>query len=277
MALRQGLEYSSIENLWKSNGVQGKGIERGPEYGYSRPELGLVREWVVTEKVDGTNVRVLYSPGRPPWDGTLGAEAEVRFAGRTDKADLHGHLVEYLEGEFTDRKMWEAFARPVQEHDHLEAPHVVLYGEGFGAGIQRAGVHYGPDKRFILFDVLVLDSWEADTGWWLGWSDVKDVARKLGVPHVPELAAGASLDEAMSLVRASQLLRSTEASAHVEGVVCRTDPYLFDGRGRRVMFKYKVRDLRPGDEPHRVRDEEMSQFRAPRRDAATADFRGYMT
>lgn len=230
--------YSSIENLYASNGVQGKGIERGPEYGFSRPEFGLISKWLVTEKVDGTNIRVKYTNGR------------VEFAGRTDKANLPADLITNLQATFSPERFFEVFAHPESaEIERLIAPDVCLYGEGYGPGIQKAGQFYGGVKRFILFDVLVMSSAPADAegnrrGWWLNWEDVVDVAGKLGIEHVPVLAYGASIEDVQALVagRATRLL--IDAFDHVEGVVCRTDPYLFDGRGRPLRFKSKIRDLR---------------------------------
>lgn len=230
-------EYPKIENLYASNGEQGAGYRRGPEFGFKLPAVEQISQWLVLEKVDGMNLRVIFQAGN-------GAAPTIRFAGRTDKANLPGDLVTYLEETFTIARMIRAFG-----HTHEEQPEVwhipesvVLFGEGFGPGIQKAGQAYadvtGGAKRFILFDVLV------DRKWWLSWDNVVDVAQKLFVPHVPVLQKWADLDDIRWLVRNHYSRLQPSGSEHVEGVIARTDPYLFDARGRRVMFKHKVRDLR---------------------------------
>lgn len=44
-----------------------------------RPEFGLVNSWLVTEKIDGTNIRVQYLNAQIP---------TVSFKGRTDNAQM---------------------------------------------------------------------------------------------------------------------------------------------------------------------------------------------
>ncbi len=59
---------------------------------YSKPEFKLLKDiqWIWTEKVDGTNIRII-------WDGE-GIERPMNliFKGKTDKAELSKHLVTKL-------------------------------------------------------------------------------------------------------------------------------------------------------------------------------------
>lgn len=232
------MKYPSIQNLYASNGIDGKGRESGPEFGFSNPAFGQIANWVVTEKVDGTNIRVILDntttlvssdgQGNTRWD-----VPHVEVRGRTDNANLPADLLFGIQKWATLDTLRACF-----DDGTGEIPdHVTLYGEGFGPGIQKAGQAYGGNKRFILFDVKVGE-------WWLNWDSVKDIANKLGVPHVTQLG-WCSLEEAKARVRESSLL--PQGSEHIEGIVCRTDPYLFDQWGNRVMFKYKIRDLKEGE------------------------------
>lgn len=215
------MEYPKTENLYASNEINGAGRKRGPEFGFKASAVDQISKWLVTEKVDGTNMRVIFEPAA--------LDRCVVIAGRTDRAQIHPDLLRHMEDTFTEAKLFDAFA----DDSGIGPARVVLFGEGYGPGIQKAGVSYGGNKRFILFDVNV-------DGHWLSWDNVCDVAEKLGVPTVPVLGRGVSLAEAEALVAKSELLSDSE---HIEGIVVRTDPYLFDGRGKRVMFKHKVRDL----------------------------------
>lgn len=195
------------------------------------PEFGLVTHWLVTEKIDGTNLRVRYEP----WLGDYpGGEAKVSFSGRTDNASLHPKLTERLEEIFTRRALEEAFPG-------LTEP-VWLYGEGYGPKVQSGGWYTGgKDSKhgFRLFDVLV-------GRWWLNWENVENVAEKLGIETVPVLSERASLEHALSMVKLESATAAQDGGddgRQHEGIVCRTNPLLFTRSGERLMWKLKVRDL----------------------------------
>jgi hypothetical protein len=122
----------------------------------------LIKTWVWTEKIDGTNIRAI-------WDVATG---KLMFNGRTDNAQIHGDMFRYLYENIPVENMRAVF------------PDVsaVLYGEGYGAGVQKGGGDYSQTKKFILFDVLV------DGKWWLNWEATCDVAAKLHleVVHISE-------------------------------------------------------------------------------------------
>lgn len=172
---------------------------------------GCVNPWVWTEKVDGTNIRVL-------WDGVA-----VKFAGRSDNAALHPHLLAYMEATVTAEKLGAIFP----------GESVVLYGEGYGAGIQKGGGDYSADKRLILFDVRVGQ-------WWLSDENVRDVAAKIGLPAVP-LYGEMTLAEATQRVRSG--IPSMVGNRDMEGLVGRPVEALFDKKGARLIVKLKTRDF----------------------------------
>lgn len=215
------IEYPKIETLYDRN----EKFKVVP--GALRcPEFALPRRWVVTEKIDGTNIRV-----------GMTADGQVSFAGRTDKAQIPPHLSAYLSATFTPERMTAAF-EPERE--------VILFGEGYGIRIQSGG-DYRPDVGFALFDVYI-------DGWWLEPENIRDVAEKLGIEHAPYITIVA--DDIVSLLDSAEGLRallhgsgkSIIASSHglerqAEGIIARTSPMLFDRRGRRVMWKLKFKDF----------------------------------
>lgn len=222
------MEYPKTENLYASNGAQDSTRASGPEFGFRQEAVGQISKWLVTEKVDGMNMRVLYQPNWPK-------APMIQFFGRTDRANIPGDLRTHMEQTFTPTALSVAFdtSDPL-DPEPLLPDEVILFGEGFGPGIQKAGQAYGGVKRFILFDVVV-------NGVWLSFANVQDIAQKLGIESVPVLCEACDLETAKLSVGHS-LLQAPD-SEHIEGIVARTDPYLFDGRGKRVMFKYKLRDL----------------------------------
>ena len=204
-----GTEYHKINGVYKRDerGRFIKGEFAVPEFGYL-----FDRPWLWTEKVDGTNIRVQWLDG------------VVSFGGRTDRAQLPAKLVQHLQETFTAEKMAEVFAGDA-----------VLYGEGFGAGIQMGGGNYGPEQRFIGFDVFC-------GGVWLLRDAVEEICEKLKCPVVPVVFRSATLDyaEAAAMDGIGSALGNFEAEG-VVGVPCVP---LLDRMGRRIVCKVKCKDYR---------------------------------
>jgi len=198
-------EYVKINSLWKRD-ERGKIIEGD----WAVPEFAFLRncDWEWAEKVDGTNIRV-------GWDGAV-----VEFGGRTDNAQIPAKLVSALRAMFPPEKFAATFDGPC-----------VLYGEGYGAGIQSGGNYY-PEQTFVLFDVLA-------GPWWLRRPDVQDVATKMGIDVVPVVGTG-TLMWANETVKAG--ITSSWGDFQAEGLVGRPAETLFNRRGERIMAKVKTRD-----------------------------------
>lgn len=211
-------EYPKIETLYDRNPENMKHILWDQ---YRLPEFSLVNQWLVTEKIDGTNVRVHFDAG----------DRVVRIGGRTDAAQMPLELYQVIDDMFPIGLFEAAFDDDVTE--------VTLYGEGYGPKIQSGG-WYRDTPGFRLFDVKVGE-------WWLNWDSVVDVAEKMNVSTVPCLARRATTHGALTLVKSLSVTAGlesgkTERRMH-EGIVCRTDPLLFTRQGKRLMWKLKGRDL----------------------------------
>lgn len=205
------MEYHKIQTIWKRD-EKGKIIPGDwtlPEFEYLQHN-----KWYFTEKVDGTNIRIERRDG------------VFRIGGRTDNAQLHSQLVHVLSTTF--QPLNDASVS-VFAYDNI-----ALYGEGYGAGIQKGGGLYRPDKSFVLFDVKVGDSW-------LDRNNVNDVAATLGIDAVPSFGHGTLLD-AVDMVRPG--LVSHWGPFESEGLVCRPATELYDRRGHRVICKIKTCDYR---------------------------------
>lgn len=135
-------EYHKIQTVYlRDPATSFKTLLMG-EYALPAFQYLARNEWVFTEKVDGTNIRVML-----PGYNEDGKAYGVTFGGKTDAAQIPATLVARLEARFhTDEqraKLAEMFPTGA-----------CLYGEGYGAKIQRGG-NYRPDQDFVLFDVLV--------------------------------------------------------------------------------------------------------------------------
>ena len=216
------MEYPKIETLF---GRDGKFVVTEQ---LRNPVYGAFKSWHVTEKIDGTNIRI-----------TLTEEGKVVLGGRTDAAQIPADLIQYLYETFTPDKMRAAFWNP-DATGQIRPIRAILYGEGYGAGIQKGGGLYRKDKAFRLFDVLVEDKW------WLDWPNVEDVASKLEIKTAPFLGCF-SLEEIVRCVKHGvPSVVSVEDSGQqrmAEGVIGRPIEPLFDRRGKRIILKLKTSDF----------------------------------
>jgi ATP-dependent RNA circularization protein (DNA/RNA ligase family) len=205
-------EYHKIQTVYlRDPATKYKSLLEGH---FAKPEFEYLtnNSWVFTEKVDGTNIRV-------KWDGE-----QLTFAGKTDRADTPKFLLEKLAALFYP----EIFLVN-------ELPPLCLYGEGYGAKIQKGGGNYIPDGvNFILFDVNI-------GGIWLERHNVEDIAEKLKISIVPIVGKG-TLPEGAEMVKNGYDSRLRKAPP--EGIVMRPEVELFNRRGERVITKIKMKDFK---------------------------------
>lgn len=208
-------EYQKIQTVYHRNPADNyKTLLEGQ---WSKPEFELLKDvqWVWTEKIDGTNIRVI-------WDGH-----QVSFAGKTDRAKIPRFLLARLQKLFTPSGMRPVFG---------ETP-ACLYGEGYGEKIQRGGYYCQDRTDFILFDCKI-------EGWWLERPNLEDIAQKLKIDIVPVVGAG-SLSAAIELVRTGfDSLIAETAGSPAEGLVVKPKVELFNRKGERVISKIKHKDFR---------------------------------
>lgn len=176
--------------------------------------------WAFTEKVDGTNIRV-------SWDGK-----ESVYGGRSDEAQIPTPLIYALDKHF---KTFEARRRLESTFADPGINDVVLYGEGYGKGIQAAGKDYnGTGVDFVLFDVKIGD-------YYLERHNVEDIAKKLEIPVVPIIGYG-TLQEAIDMTRKG--FKSQWGLFTAEGIVARPMVEMFSRKGDRIITKVKHRDFK---------------------------------
>jgi RNA ligase len=204
-------EYAKIETLYERDSQTFK-VKAGQ---LKNRTYSLLKSWHWTEKVDGTNIRCIWQDGK------------LTFGGKSDNAQMPADLVTWLYENVTDEKMRACFPEA----------NAVVYGEGFGAGIQKGGGDYSPTKKIIVFDVLV------DGKWWLNYEQVCDVGAKLGLQVVPSFGE-MTLEAATEFVRAGFKSRCAVVdSKNAEGLVGRPLETLFDKKGARLIVKLKTKDF----------------------------------
>ena len=218
-------EYHKIDSIFKRD-PKGKFLIGE----WSRPEFEYLADnpWLWTEKIDGTNIRVMY---QDEGNDMLGPFWNVTFGGKTDNAQIPAKLVKHLEDTFTISAMENVFG--------MTGSRICLYGEGYGAGIQKGGGNYSPDQKFILFDVKIGD-------WWLQREDVQDIASKLNIEVVP-IHGYFTLREMIDAFFSERHIppkSKISETALTEGYVGTPVVPLFARNGDRIITKIKYKDVR---------------------------------
>ena len=206
--------YEKIETVFKRDIEGSKKLIVG-DYRNETVEYLKDNEWIFTEKIDGTNIRVM-------WDGH-----NITFGGRTDRANIPSHLLNYLNSKFMTTEAEELFEQTFGDKE------VILFGEGYGYKIQNGG-EYRSDVSFILFDVLVGDNYQSRE-----W--VVETARMFNIEVVPVILRG-TIKEGIKYVMGHH--KSSIGNAWMEGLVGRPNVELRDRTGNRVIVKIKWNDFK---------------------------------
>ena len=208
-------KYPKINTIWKRDENTHKILTEQ----FSRKEFKALDLWEISEKMDGTNIRVFFRPH----------ENKITFEGRHDDSDIPRYILEELHKIFNTQSLLKCFDKGEE---------IVLYGEGYDNRI--GNILYNIDTGFMLFDVLVDD-------WWLERDNVHDVAVKLNIPHVPSFGLMTTYD-AISFVKDG--MAKGYVKSHIngrsdvipEGIVARSVPLMLFRDHTPVMWKLKVRD-----------------------------------
>lgn len=222
-------EFPKIQSIYKRDEETHKFIEGQ----WSLPELEYLanNQWVWTEKVDGTNIRVIWIPEGhdvpfPTYSDTTSTPllpCGVTLKGKEENSDIPKFLLSKLQEMFTKEKVQALFP---------DTP-LCLYGEGYGARIQKGGNYIPTGVSFILFDIWI-------KGWWLKREDMFGLAFKLGIDVVPIIKL-CTIPEAIELVRGG--FESTWKGFQAEGLVGRPLIELKNRKGERILTKLKTRDF----------------------------------
>ena len=207
-------EYHKIETVFNRSTDGDKRLVWG-DYRNETVKYLADNIWQFTEKIDGTNIRI-------HWDGH-----NVEIGGRTDRAQIPKHLMDYLSATFITPEVEELFEQTYGEKD------VMLFGEGYGAKIQNGG-DYRSDVSFILFDVLIGDNWQSRE-----W--VEATAKMFNVDVVPIVLEG-TIGDGIDYVM--QHNNSTIGKAMMEGIVGRPKVEMKDRCGNRIIVKIKWKDFK---------------------------------
>jgi hypothetical protein len=155
----------------------------------------------------------------------------IDVKGRTNYANIPPKFMEYINNHDFRSKA-----------SMLPLP-IILYGEGFGAGIQTGGI-YRPTQAFMLFDAYINRRWLSREG-------VYKLGQDLGF-DTPHDFGVMSEDAIVDLVKSAPPTKYTfdkewhpDSKRPMEGVMVRAEPQMRfnDQQANPIMWKLKVKDF----------------------------------
>jgi hypothetical protein len=192
---------------------------------YKDQRILAFRECFALEKVHGTSAHV-------SWDGS-----SLKFFSGGAKYENFVALFDQdnLVDKFTD----------------IGSNDITVYGEAYGGKMQAMSKVYGPDLRFIVFDVKIGETW-------LAVPNAHDVANRLGLEFVPYETVSTDLaDLDRERDRDSRVAeRRGILGAKPEGIVIRP---LFECQigGARVIAKYVRQEFRETRSQRQVKPDQQ--------------------
>lgn len=181
-------------------------------------------QWEFTEKVDGTNIRIIKNT-----DSLNKNDKPIIVKGKNDNSQLSKDLELNIYKLFTEDVLYE-YNKLFNDNSN-----VCFYGEGYGNKIQESGYLYGLEQKFILFDINI-------NGYWLERSNIEDIAKKLNLDIVPIIGYG-TLYDALSMVSVNGV-PSTFGDFISEGLIAKPTVRLLNNKGERIITKIKTRDFK---------------------------------
>lgn len=184
---------------------------------YRDKRILMFKECFALEKIDGTSTNIHY-----------------KYADNTLEFFHGGCRRETFLQLFNLEELLEKFKSLNSEKD------VIIYGEGYGGKIQGMSGTYGPDLKFIAFEVQIGESW-------LNVTNAHDVVTKLGLEFVDYVQIKAEIAD----IETEKLKPSVQAKRNGiledkkrEGIVLRPLLEYVDYRGNRIITKHKNDEFR---------------------------------
>ena len=199
---------------------------------YKEQDILLFKECWALEKIHGTSAHIFM-------DGT-----KVNFHHGGANADAFNALFNPV---FIQDKYNELFEPGTK---------VYLYGEAYGGRVQKMSHVYGPDLRFIVFDVKIGDCW-------LDVQQAEHLADQFLLDFVHYWKASTvieDLDQCRDMFSPQAIRNGMGNNHHMEGVVLRPLLEVTKNNGERIIAKHKREEFSETTTPRKVVDPTQLQI-----------------
>ena len=216
-------EYPKLKNLHKRDPADNKVIDEFTDEIFSPEQLGNAG-WTWREKMDGTNLRII-------WDGH-----RAEYRGRTDRAQFSDGQTVFLDEKIKSPAFEELLE---QTFGNTEA---ALYAELIGNKIQ------GNPHKIDGYEIRVYDAFVA--GWWLLPVNVDELANDLGLDsaEIIGVAPIGHMHQGMKDIAsmAEALEGEAEPLEYIEGIVGTAPGSVLGRDGTILRVKLKLENYKSG-------------------------------
>jgi len=184
-------------------------------------------KWIITEKIDGTNIRVILTKKDEEGNRETHIGSRKLLLNPEDKSSKQ--FLDCLE-EVNLNKIKEYF-------DKVDST-VVIYGEGYGAGVQKGRI-YSLKKNFRVFDIRIGEAYQ-------DFEYVEKVCVDNQLNIVPMLGDIEEIDYdgCVTLLGSHKETMIKEGDGgQSEGFVYKFEPVLLNKYKERLIFKVKFKDF----------------------------------
>lgn len=175
-----------------------------------------------------------------------GTSANISFTNGTVNLFSGGEKYERFAALFDKQKLKEKF-------EELGLDKIHVYGEAIGGKQQGMSKTYGPDLKFVVFDIKISD-------YWLEVPKAAELADKLGLEFVHYEEVSTDM-ESLNFQRdkdSTQAIRNGMGGGHIqEGVVLRPLIETYTKTGDRIIAKHKRDEFRETKTPREVKPEQF--------------------
>ena len=184
--------------------------------------------WILTEKVDGTNIRIILTKPDEEGNRTTMVGSRTLLLNPDDK----GSKQFYSCIEDVNLNKLAEYFKDVNST-------VVIYGEGYGAGVQTGGM-YSSKKNFRVFDICIGKAYQ-------DFEYVQKVCIDNQLNLVPIIGETREITYGQcytSLDKFKETLIKEGTGGKPEGLVYKFEPVLLNKYGERLIFKVKFKDFK---------------------------------
>ncbi len=184
--------------------------------------------WIKTEKVDGTNIRIILTKQDEEGNREIFVGSRKLILEEKDKgSQTYFHCIK------------DVNLHKIKEYFKDVNSTVIIYGEGYGAGVQKGGI-YSKEKNYRVFDIRIGEAYQ-------DFEFVKKVCidNQLNLIPVMTEVEEITYEECLnSLENFTHTLLNEGDGGQPEGFVYKFEPVLLNKYGERLIFKVKHKDFK---------------------------------
>jgi len=184
--------------------------------------------WIVTEKINGTNIRIILTKPDENNKREIFIGSRRELLNKEDKTSIP-----YLEC------IKEINLNKLEEYFKDVNSTVIIYGEGYGAGVQKGGI-YSSKKNFRVFDIRIGYAYQD-----FDYVQKVCIDNQLNIVPIFGDVDTISYEGCITdLMNFKETLIKEGNGGKPEGLVYKFEPVLLNKYKKRLIFKVKFKDFR---------------------------------